>query len=133
MLQTLEEFRFANINARPTLRRDSGPRAYTPRYRLSQCRDKIVVRFCDVTLLAFCTLLCFRNLCPLVLVASGAILFHALPDPRRQISPALLRLRDPFALFIRTRRQLAERHRCLAGSTQSGPPQAGRLAFSRRP
>src|SRR5467141_4758464 len=133
MLQTLEEFCLTNINARPTLRRASGPKAYTPRCRFRKCRDKIVVRFRVITLLAFSTLLCFRNLCPLVLVASGAILFHALPDPRRQISPALLRLRDPFALFIRARRHLAERHRCLAGSTQSGPPQAGRLAFSRRP
>src|ERR1700682_1357345 len=133
MLQTREEFCLTNINARPTLRRASGPKAYTPWCRFRKCPGKIVVRFCTITLLAFSHCFAPGILCPLVLVASGAILFHALPDPRRQISPALLHLRDPFALFVCTGRRLAERHRCLARRTQSGPPQAGRLALSRRP
>src|ERR1700694_4387821 len=79
MLQTLEEFCSTNINARPPLRRASGPKAYTPWCRFRKCPGKIVVRFCTITLLAFSTLLRSRNPMPACLSCIRGYTFPCAP------------------------------------------------------
>ena len=96
MLKRLEEFCLTNINARPTLRRASGPRAYTPRCRFRKCRDKIVARFCAITLLAFSALLRSWNLLPACLSCIRGYTFPSAPGPSSPNQPCSSSLAGSF-------------------------------------
>src|SRR5260370_39229408 len=71
MLQTLEEFRLTNTNARPTLRRARRQKAYTSRYRFRKCPREMVVRFGMITFLALSSLFCYGRICVFAFLRSG--------------------------------------------------------------
>ena len=56
------------------------------------------------------------------------IMLHGFLQPHHQSGKYTSSVRVSFVLRAGSRFHLAKRHRCLARRTQSGPPQAGRLA-----